>query len=82
MTTSDAIRAIEATDPAEIQSRLKELASSLEQHGTQSSELMSALTATQTAQERARRRQHRLQLILNVVVLVAVIAVAVLILNQ
>lgn len=79
---ADAIRAIEATDPTEIQSRLKELASSFEQHGTQSSELMSALTATQTAQERARRRQHRLQLILNVVVLVAVIAVGVLILNQ
>ena len=33
---ADAIRAIEATDPTEIQSRLKELASSLEQHGTQS----------------------------------------------
>ena len=41
---ADAIRAIEATDPTEIQSRLKELASSFEQHGTQSSELMSALT--------------------------------------
>ena len=51
---ADAIRAIEATDPTEIQSRLKELASSLEQHGTQSSELMSALTATQTARRAVR----------------------------
>lgn len=79
---AEATRTIEATDPAEIQKRLRELASSLEDHAGRSAELLAAVSSTLESHEATRNRQNRLQLILSIVTLLAVIAVAALVLIQ
>jgi prophage DNA circulation protein len=65
---AEATRAIEATDPAEIQTRLRDLAAAMETQVRTSSEALSALRA-------GLRRSARLQMILATVTLVAVIVV-------
>ena len=77
---ADATRAIEATDPAEIQRRLSAVSQSLEEHSQSSAELFAALEGSQRAAEENRRAGQRTQLVISVAILLAVIAVGVLIL--
>ena len=76
---ANAIRSIEATDPAEIQARLRELATRLDEHSQKAVELLSAISEAQDSVEANRQASQRIHLILSALILVAVIAVGVLI---
>lgn len=68
---AEATRAIEATDPAEIQGRLHDLAGRFQAHESASSEALDGLRTEF-------RRSARLQMILTSVTLIAVVVVGVL----
>lgn len=77
---AEATTAIQATDPAELRSRLQEVADRLDSHVNESSEALSNLSEAHRESQEQNRSQMRLQLILSSLTLLAVIAVGVLVL--